>query len=117
MPLTAAPLPKKGNTLGGLPFCFKGGGAGVIMISFIDFFFLSDEIELMTGIPRPLRPGVRLLTRSRVVGTAVVETTWPPAPVNSPGSLEQIILHQALHTFVRFNSLVVLFWIMRLDAD
>ena len=73
-------------------------------------------IELMTGTPRPLRPGIRLLTRSRVVGTAVIATTWPPAPMNSPGSLEQIILHQALRTFVRFNSLVVLFWIMRLNA-
>lgn len=71
----------------------------------------------MTGTPRPLRTGGRLLIRGRVLGTAVIVTAWPPAPMNSSGSLEQVLLHQALRTFVRFNSLVVLFWIMRLDTD
>ena len=67
----------------------------------------------MTGTPRPLRTGGQVLTRGRVVGAVVTVTAWPPAPVNSPGFLGQVILHQTLRTLVRFNSLVVLFWIMR----
>ena len=70
----------------------------------------------MTGTPRPLRTGAGA-NPWQGGGRSGDMTAWPPAPVNSPGSLGQVILHQTLRTLVKFNSLVVLFWIMRLSAD
>ena len=119
MPLTAAILPKKGKTLGGLPTLLVLKGE-FLNNNFIYRFFLQKEIRRDSINDRNTKASEntgRLLIHGGVVGTVVITTGRLPAPKNTLGFLEHEILHRPLHTLVSFNSLVILIWIMRLNVD